>query len=80
MSAFSSSYGELIEANDKISRLRKEATAQTDKIAAALDIANRYGGIDGDHHRAWVIDQMVRALTGDGYAARVSWAPKEPKT
>ena len=30
----------------------------------ALAIALRYGGIDGDHHKAWVIDQMVRALTG----------------
>ena len=29
----------------------------------ALEIAVRYGQIDGDHHKAWVIDQMVRALT-----------------
>lgn len=29
----------------------------------ALDIAMRYGGIDGGHHKQWVIDQMVRALT-----------------
>jgi hypothetical protein len=28
------------------------------KIAS---IATRYGGIDGDHHKQWVIDQMVRA-------------------
>ena len=34
---------------------------------AALEVAQKYGGIDGDHHKAWVIDQMVRALTGDGY-------------
>jgi hypothetical protein len=34
---------------------------------AALDIAFQYGGIDGAHHKTWVIDQMVRALTGDGY-------------
>lgn len=33
----------------------------------ALEIALRYGGIDGAHHKAWVIDQMVRALTGDEY-------------
>lgn len=38
-----------------------------DRIAKALDLAIRYGGIDGDHHKAWVIDQMVRALTGDDY-------------
>lgn len=26
--------------------------------------AMRVGGVDGDHHRAWVIDQMVRILCG----------------
>lgn len=34
------------------------------RVARALDIAHQYGGIDGDHHRAWVIDQMVRSLLG----------------
>lgn len=33
----------------------------------ALDLILRYGGIDGSHHKTWVIDQVVRALTGDGY-------------
>lgn len=35
-----------------------------DRIDKALDYAVRYGQIDGDHHKAWVIDQIVRALTG----------------
>lgn len=43
-----------------------------DRIIKALDIARRYGGIDGDHHKAWVIDQMVRELAGDGYARFVA--------
>ncbi len=30
----------------------------------AIDLAVRYGQIDGAHHKAWVIDQMVRVLTG----------------
>jgi hypothetical protein len=34
------------------------------RIGNALDFALRYGGIDGEHHKTWVIDQMVRALTG----------------
>ena len=34
-----------------------------DAIRKALDIAFFYGGIQGDHHRTWTIDQMVRALT-----------------
>jgi hypothetical protein len=37
------------------------------RITQALDIANRYGSIDGVHHKMWVIDQMVRALTADEY-------------
>jgi len=36
-------------------------------VERAIDIAQQYGAIDGDHHKMWVIDQMVRALTGDGY-------------
>ena len=38
-----------------------------DAAGDALRIAFSYGGTDGDHHKAWVIDQMVRALTGSGY-------------
>lgn len=41
-------------------------------VAAALDVARNFGGTDGDHHKAWVIDQMVRALTGDEYKAFVA--------
>jgi hypothetical protein len=34
------------------------------RIDGALEIAVRYGGSDGEHHKAWVIDQMVRHLAG----------------
>lgn len=37
------------------------------RIKTALEIALSYGGIDGAHHKMWVIDQMVRALSGDEY-------------
>lgn len=33
------------------------------RIAAALAVAYDCGQVDGSHHKAWVIDQMVRALT-----------------
>lgn len=39
-------------------------STETDKIAAALEIANDFAGADGDHHKTYCIDQMVRALTG----------------
>jgi hypothetical protein len=46
----------------------RAALAQSDDgKQATLEVAQRHGGTDGDHHKAWVIDQMVRALTGDGY-------------
>lgn len=42
------------------------------KIDNALQRAFEYSQIDGAHHKAWVIDQMVRDLTGDSYADWVS--------
>ena len=33
------------------------------RIQAALEIAYNYSQYDGDYHKAWCIDQMVRALT-----------------
>lgn len=35
-----------------------------ERIDAALDVILRYGGTDGAHHKQWVLDQVVRALTG----------------
>ncbi len=37
------------------------------RIEKALDIIGSYGSIDGDHHKAWVLDQVLRSLTGDVY-------------
>lgn len=46
--------------------LRTDLSAQDWRTRAdrALEFAVQYGGIDGSHHKDWVIDQMVRALTG----------------
>ncbi len=38
-----------------------------ERIRQALAVAMRYGGIDGAHHKQWVIDQMVRTLTAHHY-------------
>ena len=35
-----------------------------DLIREALEVAVKFGGTDESHHKSWVIDQMVRALTG----------------
>ena len=34
-----------------------------ERVRQALALASQYGGIDGEHHKAWVIDQIVRVLT-----------------
>lgn len=38
-----------------------------DRVTKALDIIMQCGGIDGEHHKQWVLDQVVRALTEDAY-------------
>lgn len=54
-----------------------------ERIDDALDIARDYGGIDGAHHKMWVIDQMVRALAGEDYEGLIrDWedGKEGPKT
>lgn len=45
-----------------------------ERIAEAVDLAHQFGGIDGAHHKQWVIDQMLRKLLGaeeyDGWVLR----------
>lgn len=33
-----------------------------ERISKATDLAWRYAQIGGDHHKMWVIDQMLRVL------------------
>jgi len=37
------------------------------KIEQAIDLIVRYGGIDGAHHKDWVLDQVVRILADMKY-------------
>lgn len=41
--------------------LRKELHARAE---AALEVAVKFGGIDGAHHKMWVLDQVIRYLCG----------------
>jgi hypothetical protein len=50
----------LKDSNESVFNTRDE----TDKIEQALSLAFRYSQIDGTHHKDWVIDQMVKVLTG----------------
>lgn len=56
------------EKKDKrLNRQFKLLNKKDKQIEQALKIAFDYGQVDGGHHKAWVIDQMVRALTGKKY-------------
>jgi dCMP deaminase len=56
------------ESGVNMDRINEEETVTVPNPEKALELIERYGGIDGEHHKQWVIDQVVRALTGDGYA------------
>ena len=40
-------------------------TSLEERIFEALAVAFDHGQTDGAHHKAWVIDQMVRILAAD---------------
>ena len=44
------------------------------RVLDAIEIAVEFAGIDGEHHKTWVIDQMVRKLAGEDYDRVVSEA------
>lgn len=43
-----------------------------DTAATALMIASKYAMVESESHKAWVIDQMIRALTGSQYEAFIN--------
>lgn len=47
--------------------LRGDYNGAMRAIGEAIAIAEQFGQSEGSHHKAWVIDQMVRALAGVDY-------------
>lgn len=39
--------------------------ALTEKEREVALLIHRYGGIDGAHHKQWVLDQIIRTLVGE---------------
>jgi hypothetical protein len=67
----------------RLSSLPAEKEDLLKKGAKALNVAVEWGGLKQAKHKAWVIDQMVRALTGSNYDALVARArsgEKGPET
>ena len=42
-------------------------------VERALAIANGYSYIDGAHHKNWVINEMVKALTTEEWRKEHGW-------
>ncbi len=42
------------------------------RIAAAMNIIAEFGGVDGAHHKAWVIDRVARVLMDNQYKSWVA--------
>ena len=58
--------------NDKLVKLhllffQSDKLELIKKITDTIEMAFMYGQTDGSHHKTWVIDQMIRILTGDQY-------------
>ncbi len=53
-------------------RLRKGLRVREleERINKAVEVASEDGSVDGEHHKMWVIDQMLRALIPDDYEER----------
>ena len=68
-----------VEAADALIEARREREGKTEepvnariaqlveRMESACEVAYDYAQIEGDHHRMWVIDQMLRALLRDDY-------------
>ena len=47
---------------------RSIVTELLKRIEDATCVALQYGMIDGEHHKQWVIDQILRALNSGAYS------------
>ena len=50
---------------------RREMERIEKRMDDAVELGLRYGGIDGSHHKMWVIDQMLRLLLADIYDEKI---------
>ncbi len=55
----------------------EEKTQLWIKIQTAMNMIIEHGDHDGDHHKAWCLDQVFRILSGDKYKKIVKGIKKE---
>jgi hypothetical protein len=67
-----------VVAAEYVADLDRIPAGEDPRVAAVLELVADYAGIDGAHHKQWVLDQVVRILTGPGYDAWIAqWADGE---
>lgn len=42
------------------------------RVAKAIELIGRYGMIDGEHHKQWILDQTLRTLLGRRYKSWIN--------
>lgn len=50
-----------------------------EKLEAILELAASYGGYDGQQHKQYALDQIIRIVTGDGYESWVAEYEGDPE-
>lgn len=59
-------------------RRRSEELSDADtRINLAVQVIDQYAGIDGCHHKQWVIDQVLRCLLQSDYEEWVAELEKD---
>lgn len=61
------------ESRNELLKFVADEKSKEEAIADALSLILSFGQIDGDHHKTWVIDQLVRKLAGEKYQAFVDF-------
>jgi len=65
------------EMTEEANELDQEIDRLSAKVKLAQETILIFGGFEGNHHRAWVLDQALRALAGDSYDALIAQRRKD---
>ena len=52
---------------DNLEKTVEGIKKQDEGKGRVVELITQYGGIDGAHHKQWLLDQTLRTLLGDSY-------------
>jgi hypothetical protein len=50
---------------------QEEIKVLNNKITEVIELCLDYGALNGSHYKMWIIDQIIRILSGDKYDALI---------